>query len=266
MTDALVVVDDHSPVPLVRLNRPQALGALNSTLLRDLNAAVTDLAGRPSTRAIVITGTGEKAFSAGADLDELTGLSSTAAYELLSGGQAVLRRIELCPVPVIAAVNGLALGGGFELVLATTFPVLAERATLGLPEAGLGLIPGYGGTQRLTRAIGRQSTVHAMLTGARISAARAYQLGLTPIEPVPGPELVDAALTLGHQIAGKGPHAVRAILSATTAALDQSLEAGLGAESALAAVATSGTEAAEGIAAFRGKRAAAFADVDRSTP
>src|SRR5271169_2940496 len=134
MTSPAVVAESHGRVALVRLDRPRALGALNSEMLGELDGV-------------------------GADLDELAGLDAVAAHDVLSRGQAVFRRIELCPIPVVAAVNGLALGGGFELILATTFPVLAEHATLGLPEAGLGLMPGYGGTQRLTRAIGRQAAI-----------------------------------------------------------------------------------------------------------
>lgn len=257
-----VVTEDHGRVGLVRLDRPDALGALNAEMLNELDCVIADLSTRPSTRVIVVTGTGDKAFSAGADLDELAGLDSAAAHDLLTRGQAVFSRIEMCPVPVIAAVNGLALGGGFELVLATTFPVLAQHASLGLPEAALGLMPGYGGTQRLTRAISRQAAAYTMLTGSRLSAARAYQLGLTPVEPVAGPQLLDVTLGLAHCIAEKGPRAVRSILTASAAALDQPLHAGLSAEAAFAAVATSGAEAAEGIDAFRHKRSAVFADVD----
>jgi enoyl-CoA hydratase len=262
MTNSPVVTEARGGVALVRLDRPRALGALNAEMLGELDRVVADLSTRPSTRVIVVTGTGDKAFSAGADLDELAGLDAAAAHDVLSRGQAVFRHIELCPIPVIAAVNGLALGGGFELVLATTFPVLAEHASLGLPEAGLGLMPGYGGTQRLTRAIGRQAAIHTMLTGSRLSAARAYELGLTPVEPVPGPDLLDATLDWAHRIAERGPRAVRSILAATAAALDQPLDAGLRTESALAAVTTGGAEAAEGIEAFRRKRPAVFADLD----
>jgi enoyl-CoA hydratase len=262
MSNSPVVIEAGGAVALVRLDRPGVLGALNAELLGDLDRVVAELSARPSTRVIVVTGTGEKAFSAGADLDELSGLDAAGAHDVLSRGQAVFRRIELCPIPVIAAVNGLALGGGFELVLATTFPVLAEHATLGLPEAGLGLMPGYGGTQRLTRAIGRQAAIHTMLTGSRLSAGRAYQLGLTPVEPVPGPELLDATFDLAHRIAERGPRAVRSILTAAAVALDQPLDAGLSTESALAAVSIGGAEAAEGIEAFRHKRSAVFADLD----
>ncbi len=258
MSGDVVLVEGTATVPVLRLNRPAALGALNAEVLTRLDQTFADLGTRSSTRAVVLTGTGEKAFSAGADLDELAGLDTAAAHDVLARGQAVLRRIELCPVPVIAAVNGLALGGGFELVLATTFPVLAERATLGLPEAGLGLMPGYGGTQRLVRAIGPQSAVHVMLTGTRLTAARAFQLGLTPVEPVPADALLDTALGLAETVAARGPRAVRSILTAVRAAGDLPLDRGLELESALAAMATGGAEAAEGVAAFRQRRTPDF--------
>jgi enoyl-CoA hydratase len=259
------VIEGTEAVPVVRLNRPEALGALNGRVLTALDEAFAALAKRPATRAIVLTSTGEKAFSAGADLDELAGLNSAEAHDMLSGGQAVLRRIELCQVPVVAAVNGLALGGGFELVLATTFPVLAEKATLGLPEAGLGLMPGYGGTQRLTRSIGPQAATHVMLTGTRLSAVRAYQLGLTPVEPVPREALLDTAVGIAEAIAGRGPRAVRSILTAVRAAADLPLDGGLTVESALAAMAAGGSEGAEGVAAFRERRPPKFAEYHDGT-
>lgn len=258
-TDALLAVED-GPVTLLRLDRPDVHNALNADLLGELDTAVARIAASGSVRAVVITGSGDRAFSAGADLDELAGLTAAEAHARLSRGQQVLNRIAACPVPVIAAVNGTALGGGFELVLAATFPVLAENAKLGLPEAGLGLIPGYGGTQRLVRAVGPQVATHAMLTGTRLTADRAYELGLAPVPPVPAGEVVDTALEIARGIAGRGPSAVQSVLGAVRAGADAPTEAGLRLESALAALAAGGPEATEGIAAFREKRAPAFGD------
>jgi enoyl-CoA hydratase len=264
MTDEpVVVIDDEGPVAVIRLNRPRVHNALNALVLTDLDAAVSRLAGSRSTRAIVLTGTGEKAFSAGADLDELAGLDAESAHDVLSAGQQVIRRVEECPVPIISAVNGLALGGGFELVLATTFPVLARHASLGLPEAGLGLMPGYGGTQRLARRAGAPVAAHVMLTGARLSADRAYQLGLTPVEPVAADELLTTAREIAETIAARGPRAVRAILTAARHGTDAPLEVGLALESALAGVTTGSREAAEGVAAFKAKRQAVFDDLGK---
>ncbi|MFC4945075.1 enoyl-CoA hydratase/isomerase family protein [Pseudonocardia sp. GCM10023141] len=261
----LVAVERRDPVAVLTLDRAQVHNALNRQLLDELDTAVAAAAADPAIRCVVITGAGEKAFSAGADLDELQDLTVAQATEVLARGQAVLRRIAGAPVPVIAAVNGHALGGGFELVLSCTFPVLSARATLALPETGLGLMPGYGGTQRLPRLVGRSAAAHLMLTGARMDAERAHQLGLTPLPPVPGTtaDLVAAAVDVADTIAARGPLAVRAVLTAL--ATDGPLEAGLSLETALAGALTGGTEAAEGIAAFRDRRAPLFADPTDAT-
>lgn len=253
----VVLIDDHGRVRRVTINRPQAHNALNREVMRGLRAAVAE-APSACARVVVVTGAGDKAFCAGADLKELAGLGPHDAHAVLADGQATMRAIERSPVPVIAAVNGLALGGGFELVLASTFSVLAGHATLGLPEAGLGLIPGYGGTQRLARLVGRAVAAHVMVTGARLDAMRAYELGLTPVEPVAG-DVLEAALHLAQGVATKGPEAVRAILAALDLGQDASLDAALAIETGLAALATSGPESAEGVAAFLAKRVAAFA-------
>jgi enoyl-CoA hydratase len=253
-----VTIEQHGPVRLLRINRPQVHNALNAQVLRELGDGVAG-AGAGGARAVVITGTGAKAFCAGADLRELSGLGPDAASALLAEGQAVMRAIERSPLPVIAAVNGVALGGGFELALAATFSVLADHATLGLPEAGLGLIPGYGGTQRLARLAGRAVAAHVMLTGTRVDADRAYALGLTPVKPVPAGAVVQEALGLARSVAMQGPRAVQAIRAALDAGLDAPIEAALAAETGLAALALSGAEAAEGIAAFLGKRSPKYA-------
>jgi enoyl-CoA hydratase len=255
--EPLVVVERQGPIAVLRIDRPAVHNALNAQVLAELDRAVAALPA-DGVRAAVLTGTGTRAFSAGADLDELAGLSAEQAHEVLSAGQAVIARIERSPVPVIAAVNGLALGGGFELVLACTFPVLAEGARLGLPEAGLGLMPGYGGTQRLARRVGAPVAAHAMLTGERIGADRAYALGLTPVAPVPVEAVVEAALDQARSIAARGPRAVRAVLLALRHGADVPLEAGLALESALAGLVTGGDEAAEGIAAFKERRTPSF--------
>lgn len=254
---AVLEVDRDGPVVTIRISRPDVHNALNARVLRDLDAAV---AGLPAdgARAIVLTGTGKRAFSAGADLDELAALSADDAYDVLGAGQAVVGRIERCPVPVIAAVNGLALGGGFEVMLACTFAVLAENAQLGLPEAGLGLMPGYGGTQRLARRVGQPVAAHTMLTGARIPADRAYALGLTPVPPVPVDDVLVTAQDLAAQVAARGPRAVRAVLLALRHGADAPLETGLAFETALAGLVTGGAEAAEGIAAFKARRPPRF--------
>lgn len=247
------------PVATLTLNRPHVHNALNAALLAGLERAALDLADDPDVRVVVVTGAGDRSFCAGADLDELAGLSAEDALAMLSRGQRVFRTLETCGVPVLAAVNGLALGGGFELALASTFVLVSSRASFGFPESGLGLIPGYGGTQRLTRLVGRHATAHLMLTGARLDADRAYALGLAPVPPVPAGDLPAVTHEVAASIAARSPAASRLILRAVTA--EAPLDAGLSYESALAAVATSSREAAEGVAAFRERRTPAFGPV-----
>ena len=262
MANVDIVTERHDRVGLIRINRPHVHNAMDATSLAALDDAVREAVEDPSVRAVVITGTGEKAFSAGADLDQLRGLDAVAAQDVLGHGQRVFATIEHSPIPVIAAVNGLALGGGFELVLATTFPVVATTASFALPESGLGLIPGYGGTQRLARIVGPAVAAHIMLTGARISADRAYEINLTPVPPVLPSELVQTALELAASIAARGPRATTAILRALRAGAVSRRD--LAYETALAALATGSSEAAEGIAAFKDRRTAQFADAPGS--
>lgn len=258
MSEQHVAVQRHGAVAEVRIDRPQAFNALNSAILRRLGDEIAALAESKDVRSIVITGTGDKAFSAGADLDELAGLSVDEATPVMRDGQAVIRSIEQSPVPVVAAVNGLALGGGFELVLACSFAVASHRAGFALPEAGLGLIPGYGGTQRLARVVGPAVARHAMLTGRRIDAERAYHLGITVLPPVEPWELMPTALAAAGEVAQRGPAACRAIIEAVDVGLDSPLDAGLDLETRLAATAIGGPESVEGIAAFREKRTPKF--------
>lgn len=258
MSDA-VLTEHVDGVLTARINRPHAFNALNREVLAGLLEAVTLAADDDTVRAVVVTGTGDKAFSAGADLKELSSSGPGAAHRVMERGQRVLRTIEQAPVPVIAAVNGVALGGGFELVLAATFPVLSTTASLGLPESGLGLIPGYGGTQRLPRAVGARVATYLMLTGSRLGAHRAYDLGLTPIPPVEPETLLKTATEIAACIADQGPQAVRGILRAIAMGRDAPLDTGLGVETALAALALAGEESTEGINAFLERRPAVFA-------
>ncbi|MFL4908217.1 enoyl-CoA hydratase/isomerase family protein [Streptomyces sp. MMS24-I2-30] len=253
-----VLTDTDGTVTVIRINRPQVHNALNAEVLAGLRTAVETAAADPAARVVVLTGTGEKAFSAGADLKEVAGLSPDRAHEAMRHGQRMMRAIERAEIPVIAAVNGVALGGGFELVLASTFPILSRNASLGLPESGLGLIPGYGGTQRLPRAIGTAAAAHLMLTGSRLDADRAHRLGLTPVPPVAPEDLLKTALTVARQIAQQGPYAVRSILRALETARDATLDAGLAAETGLASLALVGAESAEGIGAFLERRPTHF--------
>lgn len=253
--DALQVELDGR-VATLTINRPESHNALNAVVFAALSTALDDLVSAGEVGAIVITGAGDRAFSAGADLNELAGLDPAQSLDLLSNGQHVLAALERAPVPIIAAVNGLALGGGFELVLACTFPVVSSRAAFGLPESGLGLIPGYGGTQRLPRLVGRAVAAHLMLSGDRMSADRAHQLGLAPLPPIEPDKLMATASELALAMAARGPRAQESILQALRTSTPTRDE--LAIEATLAALATGGAESDEGIAAFRDRRTPVF--------
>lgn len=254
-----LMIETRGAVVLATINRPDSYNALDAALVADLQSMVKEAEASTDTRAVVVTGAGDKAFSAGADLKELADMSADRAHETMRAGQRAFRDIEQAEIPVIAAVNGLALGGGFELALAATFPVLSTRAALGLPESSLGLIPGYGGTQRLPRGLGRRVATHLMLTGHRLDAQRAYDLRLTPVPPTAPDELVDTAVGVAETIARQGPVAVRSILQAVMRGTDADLESGLAFETGLAALAIAGEESTEGISAFLERRSADFA-------
>jgi enoyl-CoA hydratase len=259
MSDTVLVTHEGA-VTVVTINRPEAFNALDAEVLEGLAAAVEAASDDVRVRAVVVTGSGDRAFCAGADLKELRGMDEDAARTVLGRGQEIFRTIEKAPVPVVAAVNGLALGGGFELVLACTFSVVSTRASLGLPETGLGLIPGYGGTQRLQRTVGRPAAAHLMLTGTRLDAARAHALGLTPVEPVAPDALMTTALDVAQVVARQGPEAVRSVLAALDRGRDLTMDESLGVETLLAAQAVGGDESSEGVAAFLEGRAPDFDD------
>lgn len=231
------------------LNRPKALNALNGELLRQLRHEIDEAFADPSVRVVVIDGAGDRAFCAGADLDELAGLDSAGALELLSRGQRLFRRIEQAAKPVIAAVDGYALGGGFELALACHFIVATDRARFGLPEATLGLIPGYGGTQRLVAAAGRQTALRVMLSGNRLTAAEADAAGLLAMRPVSPEDLPTAVSELAGQLCSATPAATAAVLSTVRdTATPPSL--GLSLEAASAAISISSEAGQAGIRSF----------------
>lgn len=252
-----IATERHGAALLVRLERPQVHNALNAELLAALERALAAAERDAGVRAVVLTGGGERAFCAGADLGELRGLDADAAHARLAEGQRVMRRLERLATPTIAAVNGVALGGGFELALSCTLALASDRASFGLPEAGLGLIPGYGGTQRLPSAIGRRRALALMLTGERLSAAEAHAAGLLAAPPLAPGELLPRALSLAERIAAASPRAVALIREAVGP--EPRDDGALAHESALAALALAGGDAAEGIAAFLDKRPARFA-------
>src|SRR6476620_6884150 len=163
---------------VVTLNRPKVMNALNRALFAELDDAFAALANDSGVRAIILTGAGEKAFAAGADISELATLTAAERQQVALRGQAIFRKIETCGKPVIAAIQGFALGGGCELAMACTFRVASERARLGQPEVKLGLVPGYGGTQRLPRLVGKGAALKLLLTGDMVGAEEAFRMGL----------------------------------------------------------------------------------------
>lgn len=243
------------PVATLTLNRPHALNALNSQLFDDLETAFKGLASDPAIRVILLTGAGEKAFAAGADIKELTLADSTSGHVKARRGQAVMDLIETCGKPVIACINGFALGGGCELALACTLRLASESARLGQPEIKLGLIPGYGGTQRLPRLIGSAPALKLILTGEMISAAEALHLGLVD-EVLPSDQLLPRANALAALIAGMAPLAIVASLEAVWRGSQVSLEEGLAIEAEIFGRLCGSEDKAEGTRAFVEKRQA----------
>jgi enoyl-CoA hydratase len=223
-----ILVELDGPVALVTLNRPTVLNALNRALLTELSAALADLEADAAVRAIVITGSGEKAFAAGADIGELNALEhAVAGADQARSGQAVTRRIERLRKPVIMAINGFALGGGCELAMAGDIRVASQNAKFGQPEVNLGLIPGYGGSQRTTRLVGKGMAMYLCLSGELIDANEALRIGLVE-KVVPLADLLTEAKRIGNIIATKAPLAItackRVINGGAHLSIDDSLE------------------------------------------
>lgn len=239
------------------INRPEAHNALNAAVFDALDAALDRIDREGDVRIATIRGEGARAFCAGADVDDLRGLSSEEAMRLIGRGQGVFRKVEELRVPVIAAVQGWALGGGFELALACDLIVASQSARFGLPEAGLGLIPGYGGTQRLTRAVGRKAALSCMLLGEHYDADRAWQLGLLARPAVEDGRLEEQLEAVQGRLLSCGPQAIASIREVVRTA--DPIASGLAHETALAAIAIDSREAAEGVLAFLEKRPPDFA-------
>jgi len=242
----LLEVDDLG-VALITVNRPQKLNALSRDVIRELGLVFDR----------ILTGTGEKAFVAGADINELAALSAVEAHEFTLSGQAIFRRLETCGKPSVAAVNGFALGGGLELAMACTVRFATENAKLGQPEVKLGIIPGYGGTQRLPRLVGRGRALELLLDGEPITAAEALQIGLVNAV-VPQPDLLAYSRAWLAKVLANGPLAVRLAIEAVDAGLNCGLEEGLKFEAAAFALSTATEDRLEGTRAFLEKRAAVF--------
>ncbi|HVJ09694.1 MAG TPA: enoyl-CoA hydratase-related protein [Acidisarcina sp.] len=242
------------PLAIVTLNRPRVLNALNRQTLDELEAAFRELTSDDTIRVILLTGAGEKAFAAGADISELANLLAEEGQWLAARGHAILNQIEHCGKPVIACVNGFALGGGCELAMACSLRLAADTAHLGQPELKLGLIPGYGGTQRLPRLVGKGAALKILLTGATVSANEALRIGLID-EVVPAAELLPRGRALANTMAQMAPLAVRACLDVVHRGYDLPLDEALAIEASGFGYCCGTEDKAEGTRAFLEKRA-----------
>jgi len=252
-----ILCEKEGPVAVITINRPQVLNALNAETLQELEAALDQIERDREIRVVIITGAGEKAFVAGADISFMQNLTPLEAKQFARLGQKVFSKIENLPQPVIAAINGYALGGGCELAMACDIRVASTRAKLGQPEVNLGLIPGFGGTQRLTRLVNPGLAKEILFTADTYDAETAKQIGLVN-HVVPPEELMQFCKAMAGRIASKGPVAVQLCKEAVNDGLEMDLEKALIHEADLFGVVFATQDRAEGIAAFLEKRKPEF--------
>jgi enoyl-CoA hydratase len=256
MVYELLLLEIADRIATVTINRPDKLNALNDAMMRELGAITEELAAHDGVGAIVITGAG-RAFVAGADISRLAAAETGDLERFSRAGQALFRRIELSAKPMIAAVNGFALGGGCELALACHIRIASTQAKFGLPEVKLGLIPGYGGTQRLPRLVGRGAALQLILTGDPIDAAEAARLGLVNAVVEPG-ALLDAARAMAAAMLRNAPVALARAIEAVDVGLDTAIEDGLRLEARLFGSLEATADMREGTRAFLEKRPPVF--------
>ena len=252
-----LLIERDGAVAILTVNRPKVLNALNMQTLDELRRAILELKRDDGVRAVVLTGAGEKSFIAGADINELATQTPVSGREHAMTGQHILDLIEQMGKPVIAAINGFALGGGCELAMACTIRIAAETAKLGQPEINLGLIPGYAGTQRLTRIVGRGRALELLLTGDQVSAQEAHRLGLVN-RVVPAADLMTEAKKLAATLAAKAPIAVRYILESVNKGVEMPFAQAQVFEATLFGLVASTEDMREGTKAFLEKRKAEF--------
>jgi enoyl-CoA hydratase len=244
-------------IACITVNRPAVRNALNAQTVQELKSAFGKAKQDESIRVVILTGAGDKAFVAGADINELAVQTPAAGKEFALGGQAVFNEIERFPKPVIAAINGYALGGGCELAMACTFRIASENAMLGQPEVKLGIIPGYGGSQRLPRLVGKGRAMQILLTGEMITAPEAFRIGLVNQVVAPA-ELIPAAEAIGKKIMANGPLAVKFCLDAVNRGMEMTENEGQFLEATLFGLLCATEDMKEGTRAFLEKRAANF--------
>lgn len=253
-----VKVEDRDGVRVLTVSRAEKLNALNASVLDDLAAAVGQAEGDGGLRCLIVTGAGDKAFIAGADIGELARLSPLEGREHARRGQAILDRLSALPVPTIAAINGFAYGGGLELAMACTLRVASENARMGLPETSLGILPGYGGTQRLARLVGPARALELVLTAEKgLTAAEAERIGLVN-KVVPAGGALEGALAIAKKIAANGPVACRYAMEAVRRGMEMPLAEGQLLEATLFGLCAATADTKEGMTAFLEKRPARF--------
>ena len=254
-----LLVSIEAKIATVTVNRPKVLNALNKDTLLEIKAAFTTLATDPSVKVIILTGSGEKAFVAGADIAFMQPLNAIEGYEFGRLGQEAFMAIEACPKPVIAAINGFALGGGQEICMACDLRIAADNAKFGQPEINLGIIPGFAGTQRLTRLVGKTAAKYIIYTGEMFGAEEAYRLGLVN-KVVPLADLIAEANTVAQKIAGKGAVSLKIAKSAIDIGIETDFNTGSIHEAELFGLCFATADQKEGMQAFLEKRKAEFID------
>ena len=252
-----LLLERDGAVAVLSISRPRVLNALNTQTISELREAVLELKGDAAVRAVILTGAGEKAFVAGADITELANVPAAQLKEYAERGQHVFDLIEHMGKPVLAAINGYALGGGCELAMACTLRVAADTAKLGQPEIDLGAIPGFGGTQRLMRLVGKGAALELLLTGRQITADEALRIGLVN-RVVPAANLMSESKEMAQELAAKAPMAVRYILESVHRGCDASFDQAQSLEATLFGLVASTDDMREGTAAFLEKRKARF--------
>ncbi len=248
-----LLVERDAGVAVLTVNRPKALNAMNQATLRELKAAIEELDADPGVQVVVVTGSGEKAFVAGADISEMASFGPQQAEEHARRGQAVVAAFERCRKPVLAAINGYALGGGLELALACDIRIASDNAQMGLPEVSLATIPGFGGTQRLSRVAGLGMALELVMTGRRVKADEALRIGLVN-RVVPQAELLAAAKQTARDILANGPYAVRLAKEVIRRGAETDLEHGLDIEQKAFGLTFATHDQKEGMRAFLEKR------------
>lgn len=257
MTYSNIQFDNKNGIVTVTINRPEALNALNSSTLEELSNIFDRIAEDEDLRVLILTGGGQKAFVAGADIGEMSSFTPLQARAFVEKGQTIISKIQHLPIPVIAAVHGYALGGGCEIALACDFIYASEKASFGLPEIGLGIIPGFGGTQRLPRLVGPNIAKEMILTGKILSAQEAYRIGLVSKVLAPS-ELLANVHETATVLASKGKVALRSAKHAIDRGMNMDLAMGLGMECDAFALCVANSDAQEGTSAFLEKRKPVF--------